>query len=148
MSSTIFRRWSMNMWNRWAVPAGAAFLLFVSLAVAGRGPKKEKGPAARLREAPPWVQLLRNPYAGNEKAVAVGSGLFQQHCAQCHGTDGRGLDHAANLHSKIIEDAPPGTLLWVLQNGRIRNGMPSSSQLPDQQLWQIVTYLKALKKSH
>lgn len=146
MSSTIFRRWSLNAWTRWAVPVGATLLLVASLVVAGTRPKEEKGPAVRLSEAPSSVRSLRNPLAGDEKTVSAGCKLFQEHCAQCHGMNGRGIGHAANLRSPAIQNAPPGTLFWAVRNGRIRKGMPSWSQLPDQQLWQIITYLKTLKK--
>lgn len=79
-------------------------------------------------------------------AAAAGHKLFRRHCAECHGGDGQGLGRAANLHSSVIQHAPDGSLFWVVRNGRIRRGMPSWSQLPDQQLWQIVTYLKSFQK--
>jgi hypothetical protein len=43
-----------------------------------------------------------------------------------------------------VERASPGTLFWLLRNGKLDRGMPSWSKLPDQQRWQIVTYLKIL----
>ena len=94
---------------------------------------------------PRSAQSLENPYAGQAEAVAAGHKLFEQHCAECHGQDARGLERAADLHSPAIQNDPPGTLFWALRNGRVRKGMPSWSQLPDQRLWQIVTYLKTLK---
>jgi len=33
----------------------------------------------------------------------------------------------------------------VLRNGSLRHGMPSFAHLPEQQRWQIVTYLKSLQ---
>jgi mono/diheme cytochrome c family protein len=110
------------------------------------GPRKsDDGPAAQLSKAPPSARFLQNPFAGQVEAIEAGHKLFQQHCAQCHGRDARGLGHAADLHSLVIQDAQPGVLFWALGNGRIRKGMPSWSQMPDEQLWQIVTYLKTLK---
>jgi len=120
-------------------------MLVASLAVAARKPKNEDGPVAQLSKAPRSAQSLENPYAGQAEAVAAGHKLFEQHCAECHGQDARGLERAADLHSPAIQNVPPGTLFWALRNGRVRKGMPSWSQLPDQQLWQIVTYLKTLK---
>jgi mono/diheme cytochrome c family protein len=121
------------------------FGLLASFAVAARKPGKQDGPAAQLSKAPTWARALQNPLAGQTEAAAAGRKLYEQHCAECHGPDGRGLEHAANLHSTPIQNAPPGVLFWALRNGRIRRGMPSWAQLPDQQIWQIVTYLKALK---
>ncbi len=121
-----------------------ALALIASLAIASRKQSADEGPAAHLSKAPRSAQSLQNPFAGQSDAAAAGHKLYEQHCAQCHGPDGRGLEHAADLRSAPIQDAPPGVLFWALQNGRIRKGMPSWSQLPDQQLWQIVTYLKTL----
>jgi mono/diheme cytochrome c family protein len=130
---------------RQVVQVVLGLVLIASFAIAARKPKREDGPAARLSEAPPSSQSLQNPFAGQDEAVAAGRKLYDQHCAQCHGSDARGLEHAADLRSPAIQNAPPGTLFWALRNGRIRKGMPSWSQLPDQQLWQIVTYLRTLR---
>lgn len=120
--------------------------LAASVLTPGRKPQKgEDGPVAHLSKAPPSARSLENPFAGQDEAVAAGRKLYQQHCAECHGHDALGLDRAADLRSPAIRDAPPGVLFWALRNGRIRKGMPSWSRLPDQQLWQIVTYLKTLK---
>ena len=134
-----------DMLTRRVLQVVSALMLVTSLAVAARRPKSEDGPAAQLSKAPRSAQSLKNPYAGQAEAAAAGRKLFEQHCAQCHGQDARGLERAADLHSPAIQDAPPGVLFWALRNGRVRKGMPSWSQLPDQRLWQIVTYLKTLK---
>ena len=133
------------MLTRRVLQVVSGLMLVTSLAVAARKPKSEDGPAAQLSKAPPSAQSLKNPYEGQAEAAAAGRKLFVQHCAECHGQDARGLERASDLHSPPIQNAPPGTLFWALRNGRVRKGMPSWSQLPDQQLWQIVTYLKTLK---
>jgi len=122
-----------------------AWVLIPALGIAAHNNKREEGPAAQLSRAPRSAQSWQNPFAGQPQAAVAGRKLYEQHCAQCHGPDARGLEHAADLHSATIQGAPPGVLFWALRNGRIRKGMPSWSQLPDQQLWEIVTYLKALK---
>ena len=133
------------MLTRRVLQVVSALMLVTSLAVAARKPKSEDGPVAQLSKAPPSAQALENPYEGQAEAAAAGRKLFGQHCAECHGQDARGLERAPDLHSPPIQNAPPGTLFWALRNGRVRKGMPSWSQLPDQRLWQIVTYLKTLK---
>jgi mono/diheme cytochrome c family protein len=135
------RRWSARQIRR----AVIAWALIPSLATAGRKPKQKEGPAAQLSKAPRSAWSLQNPFAGQAEAATAGHKLFEQHCASCHGPDARGLEHAADLHSAAVQDAPAGVVFWALRNGRIRKGMPSWSQLPDQQLWQMVTYLKTLK---
>ncbi len=116
-----------------------------ALPLAARKPKADDGPAAQLSKAPPSAQSLENPFAGQAEAAAAGRKLYQQHCAQCHRPDGYGMDRAANLHSPTIQQVPPGVLFWAIRNGRLRKGMPSWSRLPDQQIWQLVTYLKTFR---
>ncbi len=87
----------------------------------------------------------QNPFANDSLAVAAGTKLFHQNCASCHGNDALGLNNRPNLHSERIHAATPGELEWLLKNGSMKNGMPSWSRLPEQQRWQIVTYLKSLQ---
>lgn len=105
----------------------------------------DEGPAARLSEAPASARSLKNPYEGNAQAAAAGRNLFLRHCGECHGNEGYGIGHAANMHSTAFQEAPPGVLFWAIRNGRLRKGMPAWSDLPDQQKWQLVTYLKTLR---
>ena len=139
------RRLRIGLLIFWLVLGALEFAVVAPWTTARPRSKTKEGPAARLTEAPPSARSLQNPYTGNEKAAAAGRKLFEKHCAECHGRDARGLGNAANLRSPVIQNAPSGSLFWVLRNGRIRKGMPSWSQLPDQQLWQIVTYIKTLK---
>jgi mono/diheme cytochrome c family protein len=86
-----------------------------------------------------------NPFAGEATAVAAGAKLYRQNCASCHGDDAAGLSNRPSLHSERVRAASPGELEWLLKNGSMRNGMPSWSRLPEQQRWQIVSYLKSLQ---
>jgi hypothetical protein len=44
-----------------------------------------------------------------------------------------------------VQQATPGMLFWILTNGVVRRGMPVWSKLPEQERWQIVTFLESLK---
>lgn len=125
-----------------------AIMLISDLAFGRRKPRGDDkaGPAARLGEAPPKARLMKNPMAGKPNSAAAGHKLFEEHCAECHGNDARGLGRAANLHSLGVQNSPPGAIYWALRNGRIRHGMPSWSQLPDQEIWQLVTFIKSLDR--
>ena len=121
-------------------------LLLACGASLGRQKSRE---AAEL--APPWgripasVAARANPYEGQAEAILAGRKLFRRHCAECHGADARGRGKAPDLHSPVVQEASPGTLLWFLKNGDLKEGMPSWSRLPDERLWQIITYLKTLR---
>jgi len=98
-----------------------------------------------LSEVPARARSKPNPYANDPDAPAAGAKLYQEHCAQCHGRDASGSPGKPGLRSRRIRQAAPGELEWLLANGVLREGMPSWSRLPEQQRWQIVTFLKSLK---
>ena len=114
-------------------------LPFLLAAASGDGAWKSK--------VPDKDRARQNPFANDANAIAAGSKLFRQNCAKCHGSEGLGTDKKPNLQSDRIRQATPGELEWLLTNGSLRNGMPSWSRLPEQQRWQIVSYLKDMSKS-
>jgi len=124
----------------------AGFLLLSLVTVASSDQNRDSGvvlPA--IARAPDKARDRKNPYEGQADAVAAGEKLFRQHCAECHGDDGRGRGRAADLRSPGVQNATPGQLVWFLRGGNLARGMPSWSGLPEQRRWQIVSYLKTLR---
>ena len=101
----------------------------------------------------PWIEKVpareherENTMASDADAAAAGRLLFEDHCARCHGDDASGKGKRPSLRSERVQDtATPGDLHWLLVNGSLGRGMPSWSKLPDEQIWQIITYVKSLK---
>jgi mono/diheme cytochrome c family protein len=90
-----------------------------------------------------------NPFHDQNEAAKAGELLYSDHCAECHGATAQGHDKRPSLRTqRIQQEASEGDLHWLLINGNLRHGMPSWSKLPDQQLWQLVSYLKTLKPSN
>jgi len=110
---------------------------------AGAGQIRQSTYAA-LAEAPEKARIKKNPLEGDAEAVAVGGKLFEQHCAECHGKNAGGAKKGPSLLREEVQQATPGTLFWILTNGVVRRGMPVWSKLPEQQRWQIVTFLQSL----
>lgn len=98
-----------------------------------------------------WASLAaqttptKNPLEGNPDAVLAGMAGFRLRCADCHGTDGRGVR------------GPDITQVW--SSGRsdegifkiVRTGVPGSEmpafiapRTSDREVWQILAYLKTL----
>jgi mono/diheme cytochrome c family protein len=102
-----------------------------------------------LRRVPEKDRVRVNPFAGDPDAPSAGAKIFAEHCAQCHGEDARGKNNGKHvrpsLRSERVQQAPPGSLFWLLTNGSQRNGMPSWSRLPEAQRWQLIVYLKTLQ---
>jgi mono/diheme cytochrome c family protein len=84
----------------------------------------------------------KNPYSGNGQAAAGGKKLYAQNCSQCHGNKLQGIGPAPALTTASVKSAAPGELFWFITNGDLNKGMPSWSQLPKQQRWQIVSFLE------
>jgi len=99
-------------------------------------------------KAPAETKTLKNPVKdiGDAKTVIATS------CAGCHGASGRGDGVAsAALQPKPIDWSSPtvqsdtdGELFWKITNGR--GAMPAWKQLPEAERWQIVNYIRTLKK--
>jgi mono/diheme cytochrome c family protein len=127
-------------------------LLLTPAIFAAAGAEREKksgddrGVMSAIAQAPLEARDWHNPYEGQQDAIAAGKKLYLQHCAECHANDARGRGRAANLRSPGVQNATPGELVWFLRNGNLRRGMPSWSGLPVERRWQIVTYLKSLRR--
>lgn len=106
--------------------------------------KHEQSVYAALAEAPEAARMRKNPFEGNTQAATAGGKLFEEHCADCHGRKAGGTRRAPSLLREEVQQATPGTLFWTLTNGVVWHGMPVWSKLPDQERWQIVTFLQSL----
>ena len=84
-----------------------------------------------------------NPYEGRDDAARAGAKLYERYCASCHGVNAEGKRRIPPLRP-AAKSTPAGELDWLLKNGSLKRGMPSWSQLPPEQRWQIVTFLKTL----
>jgi mono/diheme cytochrome c family protein len=103
-------------------------------------------PQSLLRKASVLAERRTNPYAGDENARRAGKKLFLRECSGCHGDAGRGNGRWRTplLATPMVRQADPGALFWILRNGSASHRMPSFSHLPEQQRWQIITYLQSL----
>jgi mono/diheme cytochrome c family protein len=97
-----------------------------------------------IAKVPEKARAKQNPFDSKPEAQAAGGKLFAQNCSSCHGDDGTGRNRHPSLRTNRIRAATPGELEWLLTNGSMKNGMPSWSRLPEQQRWQIVSFLKSL----
>lgn len=100
----------------------------------------------------PWTRVpskdheRANPLAGKQEAVAAGAVLYRDHCEQCHKADARGDGRKKpSLRGPDVQKATDGDLEWFLRQGDLGRGMPSWSNLPPAQRWEIITYLRSLQ---
>jgi mono/diheme cytochrome c family protein len=87
---------------------------------------------------------MKNPYTGSATAAIAGKKVYAQNCAQCHGNNLQGMGPAPSLDTPEVRHAKAGELFWFISTGKLTSGMPSWSNLPKQQRWQLVTFLESL----
>lgn len=85
----------------------------------------------------------RHPFIGDVKAIAAGRKLFMNGCAACHGPEGQG-GRGPNLREKVFwHSSDDEALFTAIQKGIPGGGMPASN-LPDDQVWQLVAFVRSL----
>lgn len=99
-----------------------------------------------LKNVPQRDHERTSPYHDSPDAIAAGRRIFVDRCSHCHGENAEGIKKHPPLKSeRVQQQASEGDLHWLLVNGSMRKGMPSWAKLPDQQLWQVIAYLKSLQ---
>jgi cytochrome c oxidase cbb3-type subunit 2 len=137
------------MRRRLAIIAVLVFVQLVSSVWAQNDPDSSKKHSlyAEIGKAPVKARARQNPFENDSEAVAAGGNLYAQHCAECHGSKAEGLKRGGpSLLVAEVQGAESGAIFWVLTNGVVRHGMPVWSKLPEPQRWQLVSFLKSLKK--
>jgi len=95
------------------------------------------------------------PFAIKAEDLERGEQRFNIYCAPCHGRTGegngmvvqRGYKQAANYHIDRLREAPIGYFYDVITNGF--GAMPDyRMQIPVEDRWKIVAYVRALQLSH
>ncbi len=88
---------------------------------------------------------MQNPVAGKSEAIDAGKKLYAQDCASCHGDTGDGQGNVPSLKTGPSQNAKDGELFWFITQGDPNNGMPAWSGLTQDQRWQLVSFIKAMK---
>jgi cytochrome c oxidase cbb3-type subunit III len=95
---------------------------------------------------PPRGAELRNPYAGDPRAVTEGERLYVAYnCIDCHGAGGGGAMGPSLADGRWHFGGTPGALFESIYQGR-PEGMPAWGSLIDRdQIWRLVAYVQSLK---
>jgi len=90
--------------------------------------------------------LPANPYANNNVAILEGRHLFVRYnCSGCHGGHAGGGMGPSLRDPAWIYGGDDAHVFDSIAEGRA-HGMPSwGSKIPEQQIWQLVAYIKSLR---
>lgn len=124
-----------------------AIALAVSVLVAGAGVAVVA--AQGEWKAPPEAKNQKNP----EKGIGNAKKTTETNCVSCHGPAGKGDGAAAaalpppkpaDWTSAKVQSQTDGEIFWKMSNGR--GAMPPWKHLPEKERWEIVNYIRTLKK--
>jgi len=105
----------------------------------------------------PSAQLLVNPVAKSPESLARGEFLYGVYCNVCHGKDGMSNQAELPVARRLSESGMPpiplmavpaytdGFLFTKIRYGK--PGMPGYPQIPPEDRWHIVNYLRTLIKA-
>ncbi len=111
-------------------------------------------------KAPDDYYKRTNPLTAANTNVKTAESLFQGqmgsvNCAICHGEKGDGRGVLASQYdppprnfscAQTINGVPDGQLFWIIRFGSPGTAMPPHPALKDEQVWQLVLYLRQLSK--
>jgi mono/diheme cytochrome c family protein len=112
--------------------------------------------ARKTARAPDKIYHLENPLKPTKKNLVAGETLFKidakpTACRVCHGFGGNGMGILFQQLSPkprnftcyfTMHDIPDGQLFWVIKNGSKGTRMPSFGYLSDEEVWQLVLYIR------
>ncbi len=143
----------MNLFSRFTclVVTMSFLVLSADPALASNCIQKRKTP-----QAPGKVYKQANPLEVTPENISAGKKIYTKGakplpCIQCHGTNGSGNGKMANGMTPkprdfscqaMMKDIPDGQLFWVIKNGSKGTGMMGFKTLKDEQIWQVVSYIR------
>ncbi len=113
--------------------------------------------AARHRLIPGSARAADNPVEATAEVLANGMSHWADHCASCHGNDGRGetalgrglYPRAPDMTLEATQGLSDGELFWIIENGIRLTGMPGwgdAGPEDDEESWELVHFIRHLEE--
>ncbi len=104
---------------------------------------------------PDGQKLMPNPVPASDEVLAEAQMHFADHCAYCHGNDGRGATEVGqsffprtpDLTKMETQSFSDGELYYIIHNGVRFTGMPAwgkDNPEPDLESWKLVHFIRHL----
>lgn len=141
-----------------------AAILIPCVLMVGRGFSARDEPTAieamvagtmRKMAIPSDARNAANPVASSPEVLSRAKAHFADHCAICHGNDGRGqttigrnlYPKAPNMAADETQSQTDGELFYIIKNGVRLTGMPAwgdDSAASDRHSWELVHFIRHL----
>src|SRR4051812_43852115 len=140
------------------VAALATFAVLRYGLAADRSPGVVETAVARrlvLLSIPSATRAMANPLAADRDAWRAGAQHFGEHCAVCHGSDGRATSPLSknmyppvpDLASAAVQNKSDGALFAIIQNGVRWTGMPAfRAEHNAEEIWKLVAFIRNIPK--
>ncbi len=136
----------------------ALFFVYDAATAAHRNPPAGQCPQTRFTgQADLELRNLVNPLEASRGNRKAGRELYEEYsdptCSVCHGEDGEGNGQLAQQFdpqprnfacAETVDGIPDGQLFWIIKNGSPGTAMPHFDYLTDEEIWQLVHYLRSL----
>src|SRR5262249_4514507 len=94
--------------------------------------------AAGVSSQTPTAQ--RNPFDGDAAAIRAGDARFQRSCASCHSVEGRAPSLTTSDFTHGDQDSE---IFQTIRTGVPGTQMPPFAALPDEEIWQLIAYIRS-----
>jgi cytochrome c oxidase cbb3-type subunit III len=116
--------------KNWIALCCLTLLLVVSVVAQDKAPEKK----------------ITNPLGKDKAAAEAGREQFNSGCAVCHGPTGQGGRGSRLAEIERVQKMPDARMFEIIKEGVAGTQMPPSS-LSDNQIWQLVTFIRSLNLS-
>jgi len=106
---------------------------------------------------PSAASTANNPVSFSDEILSEARAHFADHCALCHGNDGRGetqigrnlYPKAPDMTSSATQSLPDGEMFCIIKNGIRLTGMPAwgeDTREDDRESWELVHFIRHLPR--
>lgn len=111
--------------------------------------------SARHLLIPAAARQTANPLEASDEVMASARAHWADHCASCHGNDGKGdtamgrnlYPRAPDMTLTATQELSDGELFWIIENGIKLTGMPAwgtPGPADDIESWELVHFIRRL----
>lgn len=151
----------MSLTGRLIYIAPVVIIYFlISFGISSQAFADDCGQKRKTLKAPGKLYKQANPLKATSENISAGEKIYLKAakplaCVQCHGVEGKGDGKIAkgmkpnprNFSCQaMMKGIPDGQLFWVIKNGSKGTGMMGFKTLKDDQIWQVVTYIRQFSK--
>lgn len=140
------------------VAAGLFWATSAGLSARGKPGPLETSVARYMRNTaiPKAAREMQNPMSASPELLVEARRHFADHCASCHGNDGRGVTEmgqklyppAPDMNLPATQNLTDGELYYIIENGVRFTGMPAwgTGGTNDHDTWHLVLFVRDLPR--